>query len=696
MTSILVLDDRETDRDLLATVLGYAGYAVLEASTGDAALELARARQPDLIIADILMPAMNGYEFVRELRLDPTIGNTAVIFATATYGMEEVTSLADACGVSHFLPKPSEPEAIIRLVGEVLGSDNGVAPPVPVQEFDREQLRILNNKLVEKVNELEVANHEQEQRQEHLRQTERQAAESLTLLETLQSTAPVGFGFVDRELRFVRVNETLAAIHRLSAELHLGRTVADVVPDIWPQVEPLYRRVLESGEAVVNLPIEREIGDPGEAGYWLTSFYPVRIGDDLIGIGVVVVDITESKQAEDFRSVVMENMAEGLYALDADGRLMFMNAAASRMLGWTEDELRGKSVHSAIHFQRADGTPFPEDECEVHAVHTVGRTVRVADDAFTRNDGVILPVAYSAAPLLDGASVRGIVVVFRDTTEERAEQTRGQRQLDALTWVGAIRDALEEDRLVLYSQPIVPLAGGDPSEELLLRMVGRDGEIIAPGSFLPVAEKYGLIGEIDRWVIAETIRLAAGPRRVEANLSAQSISDLDLLSLIGRRLRETGADPSDIVFEITETALMEDVEAGEIFARGLADIGCGLALDDFGTGFGSFNYLKTLPMNYLKIDTGFVRDLVSNPANQHLVKAIVGLARDFGYQTIAEGVENGETLERLQEYGVDFAQGFHLGRPAPITDSPVATQGIPAHPTSRARRSLAGARGGEG
>jgi PAS domain S-box-containing protein len=696
MTSILVLDDQETDRDLLTTVLGYAGYAVLEASTGEAALELARAQQPDLIIADILMPAMNGYEFVRELRLDPAIGKTAVIFATATFGMEEVTSLADACGVSHFLPKPSEPEAIIRLVGEVLGSDNGAAPPVPVQQFDREQLRILNEKLVEKVSELEVANHEQEQRQEHLRQTERQAAESLTLLETLQSTAPVGFGFVDRELRFVRVNETLAAINGLPAELHLGRTVADVVPDIWPQVEPLYRRVIDSGEAVINLAIEGEIGDPGEAGYWLTSFYPVRIGDDLIGIGIVVVDITESKQAEDFRSVVMENMAEGMYALDADGRLMLMNAAASKMLGWSEQELRGKSAHSAIHFQRADGTPFPEDECEVHAVQALGRTVRVADDAFTRNDGVIFPVAYSATPLLDGASVRGIVVVFRDTTEERAEQTRGQRELDALTWVGAIRDALEEDRLVLYSQPIVPLAGGEPSEELLLRMVGRDGEIIAPGSFLPVAEKYGLIGEIDRWVIAETMRLAAGPRRVEANLSAQSISDLDLLSLIERQLRDTGADPSDIVFEITETALMEDVEAGEIFARGLADIGCGLALDDFGTGFGSFNYLKTLPMSYLKIDTGFVRDLVSNPASQHLVKAIVGLARDFGYQTIAEGVENGETLERLQEYGVDFAQGFHLGRPAPITDSPAATNGVLADLTSGARRSLAEARWGEG
>jgi EAL domain-containing protein (putative c-di-GMP-specific phosphodiesterase class I) len=232
--------------------------------------------------------------------------------------------------------------------------------------------------------------------------------------------------------------------------------------------------------------------------------------------------------------------------------------------------------------------------------------------------------------------------------------------------VGRVREALDEGRFVLYSQPIVPLNGGTGSEELLLRMLGRDGEIIPPGTFLPVAEKYGLVGEIDRWVVGQAARLATSGRRVEANLSAQSIGNLDLLSLIAREMSEAGTDPSDLVFEITETALMGDIDAGEAFARGLAELGCSLALDDFGTGFGSFTYLKKLPIRYLKIDIDFVRELGSNRANQHLVKAIVGLARDFGYETIAEGVENSETLALLKDYGVDFAQGFHLGRPSPI------------------------------
>ncbi|MHB8491405.1 MAG: EAL domain-containing protein, partial [Solirubrobacteraceae bacterium] len=118
---------------------------------------------------------------------------------------------------------------------------------------------------------------------------------------------------------------------------------------------------------------------------------------------------------------------------------------------------------------------------------------------------------------------------------------------------------------------------------------------------------------------------------------------------------------------ITETALMLDIDAGAAFARGLAQLGCRFALDDFGTGFGSFTYLKAMPISFLKIDVDFVRDLRTNPANQHLVRAIVGLARGFGYETIAEGVEDADTYALLGEFGVDYAQGFHLGRPSPAT-----------------------------
>jgi PAS domain S-box-containing protein len=511
---------------------------------------------------------------------------------------------------------------------------------------------------------------DQKQLELALRRAEREARVAANLLQSIEAATPIGFKLVDRDLRVVRINQILADINGRSVEESVGRTVAELVPDLWPQLRNFYRRVL-AGETVSNVDVSRpSAGDPHRMRHWLTSYYPVRVDGEIVGVGNVVVDITERKDAEEFRAVVMDNIAEGLYAVDADGLVTYMNRAASSMLGWTEDELRGKPMHATVHFQRADGNKLPAEECSLLQVRTQGRSIRILEDAFTRKDGSIFPVAYSSAPLRSGPTLQGVVVVFRDITEEKTEQVAAQRELDALTWVGRIRDAIDENRLVLYSQPIVPLADGQPSEELLLRMIGRDNEVILPGSFLPAAEKYGLIGEIDRWVITQATRLAAtGRRMVEANLSAASIGTSDLLPFIERQIHEAHADPANLVFEITETALMRDITAGEAFARGLAALGCGLALDDFGTGFGSFTYLKKLPITHLKIDIEFVRDLVTNPENLHVIKAIVSLARAFGLKTIAEGVEDEQALTLLRAEGVDFAQGFHLGRPGPPSDS---------------------------
>jgi PAS domain S-box-containing protein len=511
---------------------------------------------------------------------------------------------------------------------------------------------------------------DQKQLELALSRAERETAEAVTLLESIEAATPVGFKLVDRDLKVVRINQALANVDGRSVEECIGLTVAELVPDLWPQLENIYRRVL-AGDAVSNVDVSKpSAADPHIMHHWLASYYPVRVDGEIVAVGNVVVDISALKEAEEFRAVVMDNMAEGLFALDAEGLVTYLNPAASSMLGWTEDELRGKPMHPTVHFQRADGTKVPTEECSLLQVRTQGRTLRILDDAFTRKDGSIFPVAYSSAPVRSGATLPGVVVVFRDISEEKKEQAAAQRELEALTWLGRIRDAIDENRLVLYSQPIVPLGDGRPSEELLLRMIGRDNEVILPGSFMPVAEKYGLTGEIDRWVISQAARRAATGRRVvEANLSAASIGASDLLLFIEQQIREAHADPANLVFEITETALMHDITAGAAFARGLAALGCGLALDDFGTGFGSFTYLKKLPVTHLKIDIEFVRDLVTNPDDLHVVKAIVSLARAFGLKTIAEGVEDEQALTLLRAEGVDFAQGFHLGRPGPTSDS---------------------------
>jgi PAS domain S-box-containing protein len=498
-------------------------------------------------------------------------------------------------------------------------------------------------------------------------ETQRATADSLTLVEALQESAPVGFAFVDRDLRVVRINSLLAEINGAPIEEQIGRSVAELVPDIWSQMKDVYRHVLETGEPVVNLEVDRVRALTQDRRHWLASYYPVTVDDEVIGVGVVVTDVTERAQAEHLRSTLMDTMVEGLYALDDEGRVAFMNSAAERMLGWTEDELRGKPMHEIIHFQHADGSLHSARECPLLRVRQMGRPTRRSDEAFTRKDGTIFPVSYSAAPLRNGWKANGIVVVFRDISEEHAEAERVRRELDTLAWVGRIRDAIDEHRLTLYAQPILPLTGGPPSQELLLRMIGANGEVIAPGTFLPVAEKYGMITEIDRWVISQAARPAGNGEDIEVNLSAESISDLSLLTFIENHLQDADADPGKVVFEITETALMRDVDAGKAFVTGLTDLGCRVALDDFGTGFASLAHLKTFNLAYLKIDVDFVRNLPDDKPNQHLVKAIAGLAKDFGYKTIAEGVEDAETLGMLIDYGVDFAQGFHIGHPSPVT-----------------------------
>ena len=196
-----------------------------------------------------------------------------------------------------------------------------------------------------------------------------------------------------------------------------------------------------------------------------------------------------------------------------------------------------------------------------------------------------------------------------DITERKAREASLHVQLDDITWLGEIRRAFEEDRFELHAQPIVDLATGETVQrELLIRMRDTDGKLIPPGDFLPAAEKHGAIRDIDRWVLAQGADLAARGIDVEINISAASIGDPGLIADIEHELARTGADPSRLVFEITETALVEETEVAVTLAERLRHLGCRFALDDFGSGYGGFHYLKHLPMDFLKIDREFVRD----------------------------------------------------------------------------------------
>jgi diguanylate cyclase (GGDEF)-like protein/PAS domain S-box-containing protein len=450
---------------------------------------------------------------------------------------------------------------------------------------------------------------------------------------------------------------------------HVGREL--LAPDVATfsdQVDPALREAGHwAGEALFRR----------KDGAVLTAYLRNRLLRDAEGRTVgrigVSVDLSdrlaaerELRSARDYMRAVANNIGEGLFTLDVEGRVIYMNETAERMLGWTLEALQGRVMHDITHFRRADGTACSSDDCPIDRARRVGERQRVEDDIFIQRDGRELAVAYTAAPLHTDDGLEGCVVVFGDISQRKEKEEALRREAEKLAWITRIREALAEDRFVLYAQPIVDLGTGQiVQRELLLRLREPSGEIVGPREYLDIAEQYGLIGDIDRWVIGQAAEIAAAGCPVELNISGRSIGDPSILRHIEDCLERTGADPMSMVFEVTETALAEDHGAALAFAQRLHALGCKLALDDFGTGYSGFTYLKQLPVDYLKIDIEFVRDLASNAGSRHVVEAVVALARGFELQTVAEGVEDAETLTLLGTLGVDFAQGYYIARPAP-------------------------------
>ncbi len=265
----------------------------------------------------------------------------------------------------------------------------------------------------------------------------------------------------------------------------------------------------------------------------------------------------------------------------------------------------------------------------------------------------------------------------KDTGRDRIAlySTLDPQQADVMlrhTWVERILDALGNDKFVLLVQPLMNLATNEIDHyEALLRMVDDDGSLIAPGQFLPAAERSGLIKRIDRWVIGAACQLLAteqdAGRRIHlaVNLSGTSMSDPSIGEVIESAVAGLPR-PDGMIIEVTETAAITDIPRARAFATRMADIGCQFALDDFGAGYGSFYYLRHLPFDYLKIDGSFVGGMLTDRADEVLVRSLVQVARELGKRTVAEFVEDAATLAKLKELGVDYAQGYYVGRPGPM------------------------------
>jgi len=296
----------------------------------------------------------------------------------------------------------------------------------------------------------------------------------------------------------------------------------------------------------------------------------------------------------------------------------------------------------------------------------------------------VSPIGHSDNPLAHALATSEIACkAAKDRGRNRVEmfqdsdQSIIRRHTDILV-IGKLREALDNDSFRLDAQPILPLRGnyGRPRFELLIRMLGDRGEIIPPGKFLSSAERYQLMPTIDRWVVRRACELlgehsaAVGEEfaRFAINLSGQSLQDESFLGFVVDQIKTSSVPPGVLCFELTETATVGNLEKAQRFMRTLQDLGCQFALDDFGTGVSSLAYLKDLSVNYIKIDGSFVRDAIVNARSESMIKAIAQLAKVMCMETIAEYVETDVLRVRMTDLGVDYGQGFAMGKAQPLEE----------------------------
>jgi diguanylate cyclase (GGDEF)-like protein/PAS domain S-box-containing protein len=538
--------------------------------------------------------------------------------------------------------------------------------------------------------------------------------------------APIGMALTSPDFRFLRVNRALCAITGYSREQLEGLPIASITHPEDLKADRDARSAMLDGESSTYHGERRYLHASGSAVWMLVNSTLVRDanGEPLHFLSQMQ-DITDRRRHEaELRHMADHDPLTGLLNRRSFERELQRHVAHVERYG-----SQGAAIVLDLdHFKTVNDTlgHSAGDDLIVRVAHALRTRLRDSD-ALARLGGdefaILLSMAtpeeahavaeavlesvrtqtvptatgrtrtvtaslglalFSRTPQLTGEEVLvNADLAMYDAKEAGRDRLSSYRSAEfpevrmqaRMSWADLIRDALAEDRFVLHAQPIVDLMTGEATQhELLLRMRAADGELIYPDAFLPVAERFDLMPAIDRWVASHAIRMLGEERRrgrelvVEVNISGGSTGDPELLALIERELSACNVDPAQIIFEITETIAVSNIPRAQHFAARLAELGCRFALDDFGAGFGSFYYVKHLPFEYLKIDGEFVRHSTEDLTDQLVIQAVVDIARGLGKRTIAEHVGDARTLALLRRLGVHHAQGFHLGRPAPLRD----------------------------
>jgi diguanylate cyclase (GGDEF)-like protein/PAS domain S-box-containing protein len=543
--------------------------------------------------------------------------------------------------------------------------------------------------------------------------------------------------FRESEQRFRALNDLLPALvllarpsdgvvlyANLAASARLGDGVVGVGLDALFE-DPALRRRLRGHDGEERWDnVEAVLVSLGGDRFWVsTSIARVRVGDEERML-MVASDISEQRQLTELLSYQAshDNLTE-LYnrreferhvrrALQAAGdggpasALLYIDLDQFKLVNDTSGHLAGDQLLSQLAVVMAElvapGDMLARlggDEFGV-LMHEAGESgaMAAAERLRTRIEGHIY--AWEQRSYTISASI-GVVMLdqpgltlrealaqadtacylAKDHGRNRIHVFSGEdveiiRRRGEMEWATRLRWAIDEGRLLLDYQEVRPLrdgAGQEPHLELLLRLRDEDGRVVAPGAFLPAAERYGLVPQLDRWVIAEAISHfdqlhASGrpPGRCALNLSAATLEDEGLADYVLDLIRRHGVPPARLCFEITETEAVRNLARAVRFIERLRGFGCLVALDDFGAGMSSFGYLKNLPVDIIKIDGSFIRDIEADPMSRSIVDAITEIGHQRGLEVVAEWVGDARTIEILRALGVDYGQGFALHRPEPV------------------------------
>jgi diguanylate cyclase (GGDEF)-like protein len=581
---ILIVDDTPQNIDLLKHVLSPIDCKLLVANSGETALNILARNPPDLILLDVMMPGMDGFETCRKIR---ETSEVPVVFVTAR---QDDIAVGFAAGGNDYITKPINAEEVLARVNHQIER---------IQLTD--SLKKLNAELEDKVRE----------RTAQLATVNRQLREEVNERRFMQ----------DR-LRYLADHDFVTrAYNRNALDAHITGIIDEVQRSDFTasylQIDlDHFRLVNESCGCIAGDELLREVGDLIGSSVAPNDFF-ARLGGDKFAVVAVGRSLAEARKLADD---ICEQIS--VYRFKWEERFFDLSATV--------------------------------------ALVTIDREVESFEQLLLMADEVVYLAKRS-----DDSSVR---IYDEQTQQDTAHRSN-------MNWALVLLDAINNNRFCVYVQKIskINTQADEPDVvrlECLTRLRSNDGALYMPDTFIPPAERFHLISRLDRWVIREVCQfLAHNPsllgsvESISINLSAVTIRKPGLFEYIQAQFEEFSVDPSRFCFEITETENIVNIPATRELMLNVKALGCRFALDDFGSGYASFNYLKELPFDSVKIDGVFIRDLSTSKPNQSMVRSVVDIAEKMDIEVIAEFVETAEDLNMLADYGVAWAQGYYIHKP---------------------------------